>query len=177
MTVDDTPALPEVKTLPALDRAVAAAAATDLVAETLAPAGADLTERAKLAAAALEVVHQQLTKVRAKRDAAAWTVETCYHARRAASISRALGVGRTRWKAIRDRLALQPPRPVHDAPRVLPKLAAQTVLLEAQERLLIAARDTSLRALKEQTGMTNAAASRLIGRDPARVSHLMKRTP
>lgn len=175
-TAEKAPGLPEVKSLPFLDVAAASAPAAAHVAAILKPAGDDLAERARLAAGAIDRQEKELAEVRARRDAAAWTIENHYHARRAASMSRALGVGRTRWKAIKDRLALNPPAPVPDAPEVLPELAAKTVLLQATVNLLHEHRDEAARALKAATGMTNADVARLIGRDPARVSHLMKRS-
>jgi len=174
-TAEKAPARPEVKSLPFLDVPATEAQAEQLVAEFLAGTFSDLTMRVTSIAAELDRLEKRLVAVRTRRDAAAYTIETCYHARRAASLSRALGVGRTRWKAIKDKLAANPPKPVKDAPKVLPKLAAETVLLQAQVRLLHEERDRTLHALKETTGISNAEASRLIGRDPARVSHLMKR--
>lgn len=182
-TAEKAPELPEVKSLPFLDVPATEARAKQMVAKFLAEAADDApADRIRAIADTLDRLETRLAKVRIRRDAAAYTIEA-YHPRppgkvnmaRAASLSQALGVGRTRWKAIKDRLSQDPPALVPNAPKVLPKLAEETVLLQVQVDLLHHERDRALYDLKQTTGITNAEASRLIGRDPARVSHLMKR--
>lgn len=165
--------LPQVTTLPPLDDSGVEQQAQSAVAAYMTPARTS-EDRARLAAELIANLAEEAEKARAQRDAAAYTLETRYWVRRGASIPRALGVGRTRWQKIRNRQAEINPRPVPNAPTVLPRLARKAIFLAAQVDEAIKVRDAAVKDLFA-ANWTNVAVARLIDRDPARVSHVRHR--
>ena len=166
------PEKPEVRTLPALDSVAVCAGAAAAV-DALFSDDMTLVERLQKAHQVQEDLDQRVRKVRAERDAAAWTLHTGYRCRKGASIADALGVGRTRWKSIRDRIKALPvePAPVADAPNALPRLAARAAVLQAQlDRALEIRKDAAKRL-----NLPRAEIGRLLDLDPSRVSHLLSK--
>lgn len=163
------PEKPEVRTLPALDTAAVCKGAADAVDALFSP-DMTLEERLVKAHRVQEELDKRVRKVRAERDAAAWTLYTEYRCRKGASIADALGVGRTRWKSIRDRIKdAVAPDPVPDAPTALPRLAARTAVLQAQLDRALAIR----KAAADELDLPRAEIGRMLGLDASRVSHLL----
>lgn len=199
MSTPLTEAAEDVRTLPRLDETSISEAAQAWVASRMSEC-ADAEDRAKTAAQLVIKEDKATEKVRAERDAAACTLSAYYRVRRGADIPGALGVNRTRWKNIRDRVAAQHgftravedrsgktrvvgswddlmaagyefPR-VPNAPAVLPGLAKQAETHAQRAEFARRARDAAARELGEQRGWSNARIARLIGRDASRVSHI-----
>jgi ubiquitin len=172
----ETPARPEVRELAALDIDAARRGADEWVAHRIGTAQT-AEDRLKQANDLVADLARAAVKARQKRDAAAWTLETEYHCRRGASIADALGVGRTRWKSIRDRFKAADVKPdlVPHAPERLPVLAYRVAQLEAQEKAALKVRQRAASELAA-AGVSKAAIARMIDRDPARVSHLIAGT-
>lgn len=173
-TLTESREKPEVRNLPPLDAAKAAAASPGRYL-TQRLAVEDTAERAARAGALADAWEKKLAAVRADRDRAAYTLTVAYTVRRGAKIPEALGVQRTRWKVIRDRQTALAPEPMEDAADRLPGLALEHDVVRRQLRHIIDVRDAAVFALHEG-GMSQAAIGRLIGRDAARVNRILNKT-
>lgn len=169
-TAELAPDRPEVRTLPALDAVAVCKGATDDV-DALFPAGMTAEERLLKAHDVAQDLEKRVQRAIAKRDAAAWTLETRYHCRRGTSIADALGVGRTRWKTIRDRIKAMDvePDPIPNAPEALPRLAAKAARLQVQRDRALEIR----KAAAAELDLPRAEIGRMLGLDASRVSHLL----
>lgn len=150
-------------------------------------------ERARVAGKIAKTEAAVVEKYRPLRDAAAFAIAAHYWVRRGANLSGALGVNRTRWKAMKDKCAadlgystwdelmaadssLVPD--VEDAPRVLADAAKRAGRANGRFHAARKVRDAAvaeLLSMRDEAGKaiwTNAAVSDLIGTDPSRVSHI-----
>lgn len=173
MNATATDAELEVRNLPRLDEAPIAKAAQAWVTQRLSE-HTDPEARATAAAKIVATEGRAADRARAARDAAAHTIVTRYRVRRGADIAGALGVNRTRWKAIRDSQAELDPAPVDNAPEVLPNLAAAAEKHAQRAEAARVARDEAAGVLLAE-GRSNAEVAKMIGVDPSRVSHIKHR--
>lgn len=157
--------------LPALDVEAVTAGAGEWVAEQL---GTTSSPQEQASAAAALIDTQLAVEFHAAvdlRDRAAWTIVNSYHVRRGAKIPEALGVNRTAWKKIRDRLTSRSVEAVPDAVERLPALAAAAAVWRARLEAATNVRDEAVRKLIA-LDWANHDIARLIERDPSRVSTL-----
>ncbi len=150
-------------------------------------------ELAKLAGAIANTEEAKVDKHRPIRDEAAFSIAAHYRVRRGAGLADALGVNRTRLKAMKDKYAagrgygswdqLTATNPaavsdVPDAPKVLEDHATKVARANGRFAAARDVRDAAVRellAMQDEDGNAvwkNVAVSTLIGVDPSRVSHI-----
>lgn len=176
MTTTADPATRPTVSLPALNVSDRELQAQDQWVTKRIPSDADPDVRAKAAAQLVASLTKELDSVRGQRDLAAYSVHVHYRVRRGGGIATALGVGRTRWQAIKEKQRELGLAAFDAAPTRLPALARQTVLLTRRYTAALAARDNAVQELIA-SGWSNARVAAWIGRDAARVSHVRNKTP